>query len=54
MGEERIITRIEDSPNYGKRGYNSEQIINVSNNTSGGQEQDNNNQSQGDDKKKGK
>jgi len=48
-----IITSIEDLPNYEKRGYNSEQIIEVSNNTTG-QQQHNTDQSQADDKDKGK
>ena len=48
-----IITSIKDLPDYEKRGYNSEQIIEVSNNTTG-QQQHNTDQSQADDKDKGK
>lgn len=48
-----IITRIEDLPSYGKKGYNSDEIVNVSNNTTE-QPQQNADQSQGDDKGKGR
>lgn len=49
-----IITSIQDLADYGKKGYNSEQIINVSNNKPGSQQQQNTGQSQSDDKNKGK
>lgn len=56
MGEKKriIITSIQDLPNYMKKGYNGEQIINVSNNTTESQQQQSANQSQADDKNKGK
>ncbi len=49
-----IITNIKDLPGYGEKGYNPEQIINISNTATGGQQQQNGNQSQGNDKGKGK
>jgi len=48
-----IITNIQDLQDYGKKGYNSEQIISVSNSTTE-QQQQNTDQSQGNDEEKAK
>jgi hypothetical protein len=49
-----IITNVRDLLDYEKKGYNSEQIINVSNNTTESQQQQNTGQWEGGDQDKAK